>query len=489
MSEKDIVLTAEDLDTIGEIMNISMGSAATAVSTMLEKQVTITTPILTQDRFGSIDSSDLEPALIVKIKYVEGIEGTNVIMLRRRDIQIILDLLMGNEFTGESEDFEFDDMSMSAACEVMNQMMGASATAISEILGIPINISTPEASLVETKAEIQEAFCDINTEEQVVAISFKMMIKDIVDTTFSCFLTTSLAERIIAMVSGDSAEEPEAEPVPQELPAAMPAPVDTAPVSAASVSVAPPPAVPAPAAAAPVAPPPAPTAPVSAPVAPVPSAPAPAAPPPAPAASAEPVFQPISYPTSQPVPERVPMQFETQPVPATPQATPQTPPVQQAPPMQQMPGAQQMYPYGMPPNPQMPYPPQPNPYGGYYQPPQGLYPPQQNVNLQSAEFPDFSRQMYAPVTPSGSSMGLLMGVQLEVSVVIGRTKRKIKDIMEFGQGTVLELDKQTGAPAEIMVNGQLLAYGDVIVVGDNFGVRVTEIVGTKDLLESLDSGK
>ena len=81
----------------------------------------------------------------------------------------------------------------------------------------------------------------------------------------------------------------------------------------------------------------------------------------------------------------------------------------------------------------------------------------------------------------------LLGVQLEVSVIIGRTKRKIKDIMDFGQGTVVLLDTQTGSPAEIFVNGQLLAYGDVVVVGDNFGVRITEIVGAKELMESLGS--
>ena len=108
---EQVLLTAEELDTIGEIMNISMGSAATAVSTMLEKQVTITTPRLEQEKFKNIDSSALEPALIVKIRYVEGIEGTNVTMLRRHDMQIILDLLMGNEYAGDSEAFEFDEMS------------------------------------------------------------------------------------------------------------------------------------------------------------------------------------------------------------------------------------------------------------------------------------------------------------------------------------------------------------------------------------------
>ena len=137
---KDLILAADELDTIGEIMNISMGAAATAVSTMLERQVVITTPNITQDRFGNIDMSELEPAIVVKINYVEGISGMNLIMLRRNDMRIILDLLMGND--GDDDNFEFDEMSMSAACEVMNQMMGASATALSELLNKPINISS-----------------------------------------------------------------------------------------------------------------------------------------------------------------------------------------------------------------------------------------------------------------------------------------------------------------------------------------------------------
>ena len=107
------------------------------------------------------------------------------------------------------------------------------------------------------------------------------------------------------------------------------------------------------------------------------------------------------------------------------------------------------------------------------------------LNIKVPQYPDFSEQAKRALANSGN-IGLLMGVPLEVSIVIGKTRRKIKDILEFGQGTVLELDKQTGAPAEIIVNGQLLAYGDVIVVGDNFGVRITEIVGTKELMESLD---
>ncbi len=158
----------------------------------------------------------------------------------------------------------------------------------------------------------------------------------------------------------------------------------------------------------------------------------------------------------------------------------------------QPPQMQQMQPPQYPPQAYPPQYPQ-MPYGmpGYGYPPQA---PQQfgapqpsGAEMRAPEFPDFSRQNVLAAAPAGGNMGMLMGVQLEVSVVIGRTRRKIRDIVEFGQGTVLELDKQTGAPAEIMVNGQLLAYGEVIVVGDNFGIRVTEIVGAKELLDSLEN--
>ncbi|MBR2877048.1 MAG: flagellar motor switch protein FliN, partial [Clostridia bacterium] len=147
---------------------------------------------------------------------------------------------------------------------------------------------------------------------------------------------------------------------------------------------------------------------------------------------------------------------------------------------------QQMYqnqynPQGMMPNMQNPY------YGMMGQQPMYNAPMQQDpsVTIKNADFPDFGKKVGMPQNPYSGNLNLLMGVQLEISVVIGKARKKIKDIMDFGQGTVIELDKQTGAPAEIIVNGQLLAYGDVIVVGDNFGVRVTEIVGAKELLDSL----
>ncbi|MFI3114665.1 MAG: chemotaxis protein CheC, partial [Clostridia bacterium] len=218
------VLSDEELDTIGEVMNISMGSAATALSTMLDKTVNITTPKIQQEAFSAIDNSMLEPAIIVKIEYVEGIDGTNVTMLRSNDMQIILDLLMGNEEPTPPEEFEFDDMSMSAACEVMNQMMGASATALSEILGMCVNISTPTATLVEKKADLDESLMNFEHGDQVIAIVFQLEIAEVLNTTFACFLSISLAQRIVGIVNADMAEKEE--PAPAPAPQAEPAPID-----------------------------------------------------------------------------------------------------------------------------------------------------------------------------------------------------------------------------------------------------------------------
>ncbi len=158
-----------------------------------------------------------------------------------------------------------------------------------------------------------------------------------------------------------------------------------------------------------------------------------------------------------------------------------------------MPDAAAQQQWGMPPYGQMPY----YPYPPYPQMPYGYPPPQpasqgvikQGASVQPAQFPNFSdqTQMFSGTPAQGSNLGLIMNVPLNVSVEIGKTRRKIKEIMDFSQGTVIELEKQAGAPVDIVVNGQLIARGDVVVIDDNFGVRVTEIVGTKELIDSLEN--
>lgn len=401
-------LSPSELDTIGEIMNISMGSSATALSTMLDKQVSITTPSLQQELFSNIDNSSLEPAILIKIKYVKGISGTNAIMFKRRDMQVIVNILMGNENPEElDEDFELDDMSMSAACEVMNQMMGSSSTAISEILDILVDISPPEAHLIKMREDIEGELFDLHEGEPIVSVSFELSIDGILDTTFASMLPLSLARDIVDQVNKDMQSDVPVSttPPPAETPAAPAAPAPT-----------PPPAAPAAAPAA--APPPA----------------APAAPPPmAPAAPAAPAAMDMAA-MQQQMAAMAAMQ-------------------------QQMTAMQQTQPTAM---------------GGVPMP-----------EVKYPTYPGFNPGSAPASVPATANMKLLMNVSLDVSIVIGRTEQKVKDIVEFGQGTVLELDTQTGAPAEIVVNGKLLAYGDIIVVKDNFGIRITEIVESKEILDLL----
>ncbi|MBD5093535.1 MAG: hypothetical protein HDT26_04470, partial [Subdoligranulum sp.] len=232
-NNQQMALGSMELDTIGEILNISMGSAATAVSSMLDKQVIISTPNVEQKRFDGMEYAAMEPAMLVTISYVEGLSGTNVMVFRQKDMQVILNLLMGND-DPPSEDFEFDELSMSAACEVMNQMMGASATALSDFLAMPVNISTPEAKVVDSEGAYREAI-DVKEGDEVVAVMFKMDISEVMSTDFASIMPLKLAKEIVSRVTNQTKQqideipeqvhtEPAAAPAPAPQPAAAPAP-------------------------------------------------------------------------------------------------------------------------------------------------------------------------------------------------------------------------------------------------------------------------
>ena len=137
-----------EIDAIGEMMNISLGSSATAVSNMLDHRVDITTPQVSVVDVADFSIGNLEPAMGVEIKYVEGLEGSNIMLLRRSDIKVIVDILMGAETP--DEEFELNELTVSAVCEVMNQMMGAASTALSDFLGFPVDTS-PHRRLLNWK--------------------------------------------------------------------------------------------------------------------------------------------------------------------------------------------------------------------------------------------------------------------------------------------------------------------------------------------------
>lgn len=399
-NEKDanVEFSSYEIDAVGEILNISMGSAATAVSELLNAKVWITTPQVSVVKAADLNYDRLEPAICVKIVYVSGISGQNMMVLKQDDVQLILNQLMGNPLV-VSPDFEFDEMNISAVSEVMNQMMGASATALSDLLGISVDISTPTPYLIE-----QTNFCqlaELDPDETIVAVTFNLSVDGVMNSEFmsvmSVDLAKSLSDKMIEKFHGDEAEaQPDKQPAPA--PAAQPAPA--APQSA-----------PAPA--------------------PQPAAPAP------------------------------------QPDPAQGMAQPQQP----------APGAYPYPPQGQPAYPGYGY---QNQYAAY-----GAYPPPvPPVNIQNAQLHQFDAMDFGLPTDQQDNLKLLMGVPLEISAEIGTAKRKVKDILEFTQGTIIELERQAGAPVDVVVNGNLIARGDVVVIDDNFAVRITEIVKSK-FMDSL----
>ncbi len=430
-----IEISEMEKDALGEVMNISMGSAATAVSELLSAKVWITTPrveIVKADNMLQYDK--LEPAVCVKIEYVRGLSGNNLMVLRQDDVQMILNQLMGQPLV-VTPDFEFDELNISAVSEVMNQMMGASATALSDFLGIVVDISTPTPYIMET-VDLNEVQ-DFAEDEDVAAIYFDLTIDGVIKSEFCSVLTIDLAKYIADKVLG-IADEAAAEPPAAPAPAAPAAPAGG---SGGTMSQ----------------------------------------------AEMDAMFANAGGAGAQASGGGTMSQAEMDAMFANAGGAAQMPGMQ---PMQGMPQMQGMQP-GMPQMqgmPQMPYgyPPQygyPPPYGypqagGY-----GGYP--QPMNVQNAQLNQFDTPDMQLTGEQKTNLQLLMGVPLEISVEIGTARRKVKEILEFTQGTIIELERQAGAPVDIIVNGNLIAKGDIVVIDDNFAVRITEIIKSK-LMDSIN---
>ena len=168
---------------------------------------------------------------------------------------------------------------------------------------------------------------------------------------------------------------------------------------------------------------------------------------------------------------------EAPPVPPQPEARPQ--PAPQAPPMQQQPMHEQPYMNQAPQQP--PYAQQPA--APVYQQPTYQMPPQQPVNVQQAQFANFE----APTISQSEArnLNMLLDIPLQVAVELGRTKRSVKEILELSGGSIIELDKLAGEPVDILVNNRLIAKGEVVVIDENFGVRITDILSQADRLNNL----
>ena len=413
-----------EIDALGEMMNISLGASATAMSTLLGSTVHITTPkvkILTRDQF---EFKKLEPAVGVEIAYVEGLEGSNIMMFSRNDVRIIVGTLLGEEVPDDK--FELDEINRSAICEVMNQMMGASATALSEFLKFTVNISTP----VSFEITDAEGFKNKYFPEAIpmVVISFTLEIEGKLKSEFLNIMPEKLAKRLLEPfeISLEEAAEVQTENKESGSKAAEETAEKVIEEAAEKEKTQPDPE-------------PAPT-----------PQPEPA---PQPAPAPQPVPTPQPAPTSQPVYSQIPAGISADMNPAILQLLNQ---MQQS----QVQMMQLM---------------------------QDMEKREQEGKKESRE-PALIRPANAPgLESSGSENGeesanqeMLMKVPLEISVEIGRTKKLVKDILEFTQGSLVVLDKMAGEQADLYVNGQCVARGDIVVVEDNFGIRITDIV-TRDI--------
>jgi flagellar motor switch protein FliN/FliY len=370
--------TGEDLsdsekDAIGEIANISMGTAATTLFSLVNRRVEISTPVVSLTTWDEITQNYEKPCVFIRIAYTVGLDGSNILVLRENDVKIITDLMMGGD--GTNTDGELGELHLSAISEAMNQMMGSAATSLSSMLNRMIDISPPMADLVDLKDNIDEKQIDEFLSGRFVKISFRMEIGDLVDSEIMQLYPISFAREMCEGVSRnmemDNSSIKESAPAPAPTPAPAPAP---APVDASAMG------------------------------------------------------QPMMN-----------QQMMGQPMMGQ--------PMMGQPMMGQPMMGQQMM-------------------GGAVM--------GQQVNVQPAMFQPFNGAMPGNFQPE--NIGLIMDVPLEVTVELGRTKKSISDILDFAPGKIIELNKIAGEPIDILVNGKYVAKGEVVVIEESFGVRITEIV-------------
>lgn len=350
------ILTEAEKDAIGEIANISMGTAATTLFSLVNRKVEISTPVVSFANWDSIADEYEKPCVFIKIGYTQGLNGSNILVLKEKDVKIITDLMMGGD--GTNIDGEIGELHLSAISEAMNQMMGSSATSLSSMLNYTIDISPPVAEVVDLKNTLNEADIDDFLSQEFVKISFRMEIGDLVDSEIMQLYPPEFAKQMCQGVTANM--ELDTENVREE---AAPAPEKTSQ-----------------------------------------AAPAPA-------------------------PSSVPNNTNT---------------------MNQNAMNQNM-----------------NFQNNYNEQP---------VNVQPAQFTAFGAMPNSAYQPE--NIDLIMDVPLEVTVELGRTKKSISDILDFGPGKIIELNKLAGEPIDVLVNGKYVAKGEVVVIEESFGVRITEIVNS-----------
>ncbi len=355
-------LTDTEKDAIGEVANISMGTAATTLFSLVNRKVDISTPVVSFATWEDIVAAYERPCVFIRIGYTVGLDGSNVLVLKEHDVKVITDLMMGGD--GTNIGGELGELHLSAISEAMNQMMGSAATSLSSMLNKMIDISPPEADVVDLQETLDGGAIDSFLAGEFVKISFRMEIGDLVDSQIMQLYPFSFAREVFSSISknmeadvasvakqqSDASQQPAAQPV-QEQPA-MGQPVQAQPMM------------------------------------------------------------------GQPMMAAQPMMGQ---------------PMMAAQPVMSQP-----------------------------------------VNVQPAQFQAFASGI-SPALQS-ENIDLIMDVPLDVTVELGRTSKSIQEILDFVPGTIIELNKIAGEPIDVLVNGKYVAKGEVVVIEENFGVRITEII-------------
>ncbi|MBD5555956.1 MAG: flagellar motor switch phosphatase FliY [Roseburia sp.] len=366
------LLTEEEKDTIGEIANISMGTAATTLFSLVNHKVDISTPVVTFATWSDICEQYERPCVLIRIAYTVGLDGSNILVLKEHDVKVITDLMMGGD--GSNTDGEVGELHLSAISEAMNQMMGSAATSLSSMINSMIDISPPTADLIDLQQDIDESTIDEFLSGRFVRIAFRMEIGDIVDSELMQLYPVSFAKEMCESITKN-----------------MKADADST------------------------------------------------------ATAADKGAQ-NTAPQPQPAPQAAPQ----------PQPAPQAAPQQAAPMMGQ---------------PMMGQPMMGQPMMGMDM--SQMY-AQQQVNVQPAQFQAFTGNV--PMNYGPENIDLIMDVPLEVTVELGRTSKSIKEILDFAPGTIIELNRIAGEPIDVLVNGKYVAKGEVVIIEESYGIRITEII-------------
>jgi flagellar motor switch protein FliN len=380
-------LSIQEIDALGEIGNISMGTSATTLFTLLSQKVTITTPNVTITTWGEISKSKSSQYVAVKVEYTDGLIGSNLLILKQNDVKVITDLMMGGE--GTNTDGELTDLHLSAISEAMNQMIGSSATSMSSMFSKRIDISPPKSYLLNFEAG--DPYGDFETDDKLVKIAFKMVVGNLIDSEIMQLLPMKFAKELVKTLLNSSGSNQKSSQSEQE-------------------------------------------------------------------SIAQPVMQQptMQQPTmQQPIMQQPIMQQPIMQQPIMQQPIMQQPIMQQPMMQQPMMQQQQMQGFGFD--------------GGY----QELQRPRNPVSVQPAQFQAFDDGLSAS---EKKNISLIMDLPLQVTVELGRTQKLIRDILEFGSGSIIELDKLAGEPVDILVNGKAIAKGEVVVIDESFGVRITDII-------------